>query len=147
MRLVAATKEATRQAGAPPAVLEDTLDPELGHVPGRRRDVTEPDRRQAPGRAALRAERLPSESARQTTKRLSQSLFYPPEALAQGLEGEVVLLLETGEGGRIETASVAGSSGHDILDEAALRAVRRMGSLGPAAAGKAILFPVRFRIR
>lgn len=96
--------------------------------------------------AAARAERLPPEALRETLGRLSEEMLYPPEALRRGLEGEVVILVELGENGRILDASVASGSGHAELDAAAVRAVRKIGTLGPSSANKAILLPVRFRI-
>ena len=96
--------------------------------------------------ALARAEPMPEAQLGETLKRLSDTLLYPPQAVQQGLEGEVVVLLELGEGGRILDASVASGSGHAILDDAALRAARRLGGLSPALAGKALLLPVRFRL-
>jgi protein TonB len=93
-----------------------------------------------------RAERLSPEELRQTLGRLSEELLYPADALRRGLEGEVTILVELGEGGRILDASIASGSGHPSLDDAAVRAVKRLGSLGPASAHKTILLPVRFRI-
>lgn len=93
-----------------------------------------------------RAERLSPEELRHTLGRLSEELLYPADALRRGLEGEVTILVELGEGGRILDASIASGSGHQSLDDAAVRAVKRLGSLGPAAAHKSILLPVRFRI-
>jgi protein TonB len=93
-----------------------------------------------------RAERLSPEELRQTLGRLSEELLYPADALRRGLEGEVTILVELGEGGRILDASIASGSGHQSLDDAAVRAVKRLGSLGPASAHKTILLPVRFRI-
>lgn len=114
-----------------------------------------PPRRTAPppqgpepsrGKGPIQVEPLPAAQLAETLERLSEVLLYPPEALRLGLEGEVVLLVELGEGGRIVEASVASSSGHALLDQAALKAVARLGALSPASAGKAILLPVRFRI-
>lgn len=93
-----------------------------------------------------RAERLSPEQLRETLGRLSEELMYPADALRRGLEGEVVILVELGEGGRILDASIASGSGHQPLDDAAVRAVKRLGTLGPASAHKSILLPVRFRI-
>jgi len=93
-----------------------------------------------------RAESLPPEVLRETLGRLSEEMLYPPEALQRGLEGEVVILVELGENGRILDASVASGSGHRVLDDAAVRAVRKIGTLGPSSAGKTILLPVRFKI-
>jgi protein TonB len=92
------------------------------------------------------AERLNPDQLRETLGRLSEELLYPADALRRGLEGEVVILVELGEDGRILGASVASGSGHQALDDAAVRAVKRLGSLGPASAHKSILLPVRFRI-
>lgn len=95
---------------------------------------------------ARAAERLSPEQLRETLGRLSEELLYPADALRRGLEGEVVILVELGEGGRILDASIASGSGHPTLDDAAVRAVKRLGTLGPGSAHKSILLPVRFRI-
>lgn len=92
------------------------------------------------------AERLSPSELRETLGRLSETMLFPPEALERGLEGEVTVLVQLGEGGRILDASIASGSGHKILDDAAIRAVMKLGTLGPASANKSILLPVRFRI-
>lgn len=76
---------------------------------------------------------------------LSQHLFYPPQAVAQGLEGDVVLLLILGDHGQLVSAAVARSSGHALLDQAALDAARRIGAL--PGNPRQTLFPVSFRLR
>lgn len=91
-------------------------------------------------------EQLSPNELRETLSRLSETMLFPPEALERGLEGEVTLLVELGEGGRILDATVASGSGYKILDDAAIRAVLKLGTLGPASANKSILLPVRFRI-
>jgi periplasmic protein TonB len=91
-------------------------------------------------------EQLSPNELRETLGRLSETILFPPEALERGLEGEVTLLVQLGEGGRILDASIASGSGHKILDDAAIRAVLKLGTLGPASANKSILLPVRFRI-
>lgn len=75
-----------------------------------------------------------------------RGLFYPEEAIAQGLEGEVLVLIVIDEGGRVVAARLEQGSGHRILDDAALRAVRSLRSL-PADAPRDALLPVRFRLR
>ena len=92
------------------------------------------------------AERLSTQELNETLTRLSETMLYPSEALRRGLEGEVVILVELGAGGRIVDAAVASGSGHAMLDDAAVRAVRKLGSLGPSTANRTILLPVRFRI-
>jgi periplasmic protein TonB len=92
------------------------------------------------------AEQLSPNELRETLGRLSETMLFPPEALERGLEGEVTLLVQLGENGRILDASVASGSGYQILDAAAVRAVLKLGTLGPSSANKSILLPVRFRI-
>jgi len=136
---------------APTEVLKNTLEPS----PERVRPKVARENRKPPHDAAnpqqkrqltARVEQLSEEQLSKTLARLSKTLLYPPEALRRGLEGEVVLLLQLDDGGRIVDASVAASSGHPILDDAALRAALRLGGLGESSAGKAILLPVRFKL-
>ncbi len=79
-------------------------------------------------------------------RKLSEVLFYPPEAVARRLEGEVRLLLTLGEDGTILDAQVAAGSGHALLDEAAVKAAFAMGRL-PNERQREVLFPVVFRLR
>ena len=89
------------------------------------------------------APRTPEEAAQ---RKLSEVLFYPPEAVARGLEGEVRLLLTLDGDGTIRDAQVAAGSGHRILDEAALKAAFAMGRL-PDAGTREVILPVVFRLR
>ncbi|MCM2305891.1 MAG: energy transducer TonB [Sulfuritalea sp.] len=93
----------------------------------------------------LAPRRLQGSSLRRAQTALSEHLFYPPEAVAQGLEGEVILLLVLAEGGKLISATVARSSGHALLDQAALDAARRIGAL--PGNPRQTLFPVRFRLQ
>lgn len=72
--------------------------------------------------------------------------LYPADAIAQGLQGEALVLLVIDERGQVVATRLEHSSGHAILDEAALRAVRSLQSL-PADAPQQALLPVRFRLR
>src|SRR4051812_48604056 len=71
--------------------------------------------------------------------------FYPAEAIARGIEGETILLLRYKADGTLLDAKVAHSSGHAILDQAALRAVRATPRQieGP----REVLFPVTFALQ
>ena len=71
--------------------------------------------------------------------------FYPPEAIARGIEGETILMLRYKADGTLLDAKVVRSSGHAILDQAALRAVHATSrsSDGP----REILFPVTFALQ
>lgn len=82
----------------------------------------------------------------QASEQLARSLLYPPEAIARGLEGETLVLLFLDEAGNAVAARVERSSGHAILDEAAVRAAKTVRSL-PAGMEREVLLPVRFRLR
>jgi protein TonB len=98
------------------------------------------------GPAPTRVSSWHDEVKRQIRKLDERGLFYPVEAIAQGLEGEALVLLIINETGEVSAARVEQGSGHRILDEAALRAVRSLRSL-PADAPRETLLPVRFRLK
>ncbi len=75
---------------------------------------------------------------------LAREEFYPREAIARGLEGRVVLLLTFDAAGRLAILEIASSSGHPILDNAALTAAQRIGSL--PGVRRQVLLPVEFRL-
>lgn len=105
---------------------------------------------QAEARNAVRSAALrktePPAPAPKAARKLSEVLFYPPEAVARRLEGEVRLLLTLDEDGMILDVQVAAGSGHALLDEAAVRAAFAMGRL-PNETQREIIFPVVFRLR
>jgi len=86
------------------------------------------------------------EIRQQFRKQHERNEFYPAEAIAQGIEGEALVLLILDTGGQVSAARIEQSSGYRILDDAALRAVRALRSL-PADAPRETLLPVRFRLR
>jgi protein TonB len=75
---------------------------------------------------------------------LTREEFYPREAIARGLEGRVVLLLTLDTAGTVTAFEVASSSGHPMLDGAALKAAMRIGSL--PGGRLQVLLPVEFRL-
>lgn len=79
-------------------------------------------------------------------RQIAQNLFYPPEAVAQGLEGEAQVMLFIDEAGNAVAVRLENSSGHALLDEAAVRAARAVRAL-PEGAPREVLLPVRFRLR
>ncbi len=70
--------------------------------------------------------------------------FYPRAAIERGLEGTVILLLTLDGSGRVQAVSLTSSSGHALLDEAALSAAQRIASV-PGVRGQ-VLLPVEFRL-
>lgn len=149
------------QPTPPPEVLKDTIErkpapPAPASRPSLERPVAPPTAPTAApkpesGAAARPARREVAESLSDTQlgealSRLAETQFYPQEAIDRGIEGEVVLVIEVGEGGRIVDASVATSSGHRILDDAAVRAARRIGTISGASPGKAFLLRVPFKL-
>ncbi len=75
---------------------------------------------------------------------ITKEEFYPREAIARGLEGKAVLLLTLAEGGAVAGIEVASSSGHALLDEAALKAAGRIRSL--PGGRRQVLLPVEFQL-
>ena len=96
-------------------------------------------------RVSAALHRLQGSSLRRAQTALSDHLFYPPEAVARGIEGEVILLLNLADNGELVSASIARSSGHPLLDQAALDAARHIGAL--PGNPRQTLFPVSFRLR
>ncbi len=106
---------------------------------------TEPGDAAAAAARPTKPQRLAGAPLRQAQAALSQHLFYPPEAITRGLEGEVILLLSMSDTGQLAAVELARSSGHALLDQAALDAARRIGSL--PGARRQMLFPVSFRLQ
>ncbi|UCD57918.1 MAG: energy transducer TonB, partial [Candidatus Hydrogenedentota bacterium] len=76
---------------------------------------------------------------------------YPRKARRRGQEGTVLLLVEVLPDGRVGKISVENSSGHELLDSAALKAVRRWRFV-PAKRGMSpvrawVRIPVEFSLR
>ena len=127
-------------------LIKNTLPPEEAQAPASAPRASKRDEPKAAKAAGRPVERQRA-TIDDTQQRISETILYPPEALAQGLEGEVIVLLEIDAAGHVQSAAIASGSGHAILDAAALRAVREVGTLSPAVAGRTILLPVRFQLR
>ncbi|HUN69624.1 MAG TPA: energy transducer TonB [Burkholderiales bacterium] len=90
--------------------------------------------------------RLSGEAARRAAEQLARELPYPPEAIERGLQGEALVLIFLDPSGNAIAARLETSSGHALLDDAAVRAARTLHAL-PASAPREALLPVRFRLR
>jgi protein TonB len=143
----------TRRPAAParptPAMLEAMLVPVPAAAERLLKNTLTEDRPAAqqplppPERPAVAGRRSPAADAQ---RKLASHLYYPEEAIARGLEGETRLLLSLEADGRIDDAQVASSSGHAILDQAAVRAAWAMGRLD-AGGQRQLILPVVFRLR
>ncbi len=67
---------------------------------------------------------------------------YPAQARAQELEGQVLVEALVGADGRVEEVKLIKSSGHSILDEAALRTARQWTFSPAEQRGQAVKVPV-----
>ena len=62
-------------------------------------------------------------------RQVQEALVYPLAARRQGLRGTVELEVWLDPAGRVRDVRVARSSSHDLLDEAAVETIRRLGPL------------------
>ncbi len=85
--------------------------------------------------------------ARAIQQQLSHHFVYPLLARKRGWHGEVVLSFRLESDGRICDARIARSSGHGVLDRAALTALARVGPLAnPPLQSITMELPVIYRL-
>jgi protein TonB len=125
------------------ARLKNTLDADTAARPERLNPARAARAASAQRVSAARSAR-PGDAARRQMRIDNSLRFYPPEAVAMGLEGEAILMLRIGADGALIDAQIARSSGHAILDAAALRAIRAAPRFGAGA--REMLFPVTFAL-
>ncbi|MBE0509094.1 MAG: energy transducer TonB [Gammaproteobacteria bacterium] len=78
---------------------------------------------------------------------LARHFHYPALAVRRGWQGTVQLGFEIDTGGRISNIHVAQSSGHALLDRAAVSALGRVGQLSlPVKHHHQLRFPVMYRL-
>lgn len=97
-------------------------------------------------RQTVSLQRLSGQAARIAGEQMARELLYPVEAIERGLQGEALVLLFLDESGNAVAARLEESSGHPLLDDAAVRAARTLRAL-PSSAPREALLPVRFRLR
>ncbi|MEI7970598.1 MAG: energy transducer TonB [Betaproteobacteria bacterium] len=61
--------------------------------------------------------------------KITDGQSYPPEALDQAIEGTAAVRMTIGTDGRVKAVSLLRSSGHAVLDDAAVTAVRGLDGL------------------
>lgn len=83
--------------------------------------------------------------------RVEAALVYPAPARRRGLTGVVELEIRLGLDGRVERITVARSSGHALLDQAAVRGVAAAAPFPPPAdlpsRPLTVLLPIAFELR
>lgn len=131
---------------AAPAMIEATLHRPPPAEPVLKNTLADDTKPAKTDTAAAARGAAPRKSAAAARRQLAEHVYYPPEAIRLGLEGEVRLLLTLAADGTITDASLAASSGHELLDQAALSAARAMGRL-IGADRRELLLPVVFRLR
>lgn len=75
--------------------------------------------------------------------------YYPRAAILNEQEGVVKLRVRLNEQGAITSCDVGESSGHALLDEAAVATVRKIGSFplpAPESKGIVLVIPIRYEI-
>jgi len=129
------------------ALLKNTLDEEI--APEANEPAPPPPKPVEPARKA-EAKTPPKNTQKRdiqiAQRKLSEQQFYPPEAIARNLEGEVRLIIKLSENGAVDDVEIAASSGHAILDNAAVRAAYAMGSL-TGVTSRELILPVIFQLQ
>ena len=138
--------EARLRPPPPPPAAELMLPEEIPTPPERPKPPPPPPPERPSTKPAARPASWQQEIRKQFRKQDERGEFYPAEAVARGLEGEVLVLLILDADGQVAAARIEQGSGHRLLDDAALRAVRALHSL-PSDAPRESLLPVRFRLR
>lgn len=102
--------------------------------------------KQKPGEKQPNSAKTWNQAIAQQLKSLNERhQYYPQEAISQGLQGEVLVLVIIDENGNITAARIEESSGHRLLDDAALRNIQTIRSL-PADAPRQAILPLRFKL-
>lgn len=127
-------------ATTPPLTLPEQTRPAKAEKPA------DKPRKIPPQPSASRPKTWTQAVTEQLRKRDAEGLFYPAEAIDQGLQGEALVLMIIDPSGKVSAARIERSSGHATLDQAALRAIRSLRSL-PADAPQEAVLPVRFSLR
>lgn len=129
---------------APPAesLLKNTLDAaDAKPAPAAARPPLPQNRPAAThGRPAAARE---AHEARSAQRKIAAHVFYPEAARARGIEGEVRILVVLAADGSADDVRIARSSGHAILDNAAIKAAFAAGRLaeaGPRELPVSVLF-------
>lgn len=142
---------------APRSTLKAIAMPKIGHNPVRQAAAPETEQH---GATAL--DTAPAPAAKGSEEPLVESRYnvasldnpkppYPLAARRRGMEGRVVLRAHVRDDGLCAEVELKESSGHDLLDNAALQTVKRWrfvpASRGGTAVASWVEIPISFRLR
>lgn len=85
----------------------------------------------------------------QVRKEIEEKHYYPRNALAQGIQGQVKVRLTLTTDGRVQGIQIVESSGNQILDAEAMHLATRLKKLPAVPASKgdlSIIVPLTYRI-
>jgi protein TonB len=99
----------------------------------------------APPRPAEPIEARPADVAA-VRAALARTFVYPPEARRRALQGRVIVAITLSADGALVALELRESSGHRLLDEAALDACRRAAPFAPPGVAVRVVVPVSFRL-
>lgn len=110
---------------APDSLLKNTIEEKPP-----REEAPKPPRPAVKKKAETRGTQpLTRHEIRAVQQKLSEYVFYPEQARAMGIEGTVVLFVELTNDGAVKDVRVVSSSGHPILDNAAIKGFYAIGRL------------------
>lgn len=130
--------------GAPLPPPRELIAPEAPPTPAEARPAPRPEpkpRAATPARRGFTA----LDAAKMAQQQIARQLLYPEEAVARGLEGDTPVRLFFDESGAVIAARLEGTSGHELLDQAAIKAAS--GVRMPPGAPAEVSLTVRFRLR
>lgn len=81
------------------------------------------------------------------TKRIQSKMIYPDEAKRQGIDGTARVAFTIGSNGQPSNIRIRQSSGSNLLDQAALSAVRRASPFPPPPASVNVSIPLVFKLK
>ncbi len=91
--------------------------------------IEPPQKPPKPTKAQAVPKAVAQRDMRAVQKKLEKYIFYPEKAVQQGLEGTVRVLVVLDAGGNVEDVRLIASSGHAILDNAAIKGFYAIGRL------------------
>lgn len=134
-------KKAARQ------IESSTLSPttELGHKVPATELVHNENQQQRIDTASIRQKKIIG----QLQQELARFFYYPPQAERRGIQGQVIIGFKLNQQGRINSVSVSKSSGHTVLDNAALDAFNqasRIFSTTTSSVTEYLTIPVKYQL-